>query len=89
MLLKYQRRVNELENVNVTQEKVIQDFEIQQILSFIEIERICLNNNELQQQVEYFKDENNKLKSVRFIKNLSFIKKKRIGFPKIGRFETK
>ena len=59
------------------QQKVIQDFETQQILSFIEIERICLNNNELQQQVEYFRNENNKLKSVKFIKNLSLIKGKK------------
>ena len=68
MLAKFQGRINELENLNARQQKLIQDFEARHILYFIEIERLNLINNDLQEQIANFKEEINKLKSVIYMK---------------------
>ena len=72
----------ELENLYAKQQKLVQDFEARHILYFIEIERLNLINNDLQEQIANFKEEINKLKSV--IYEIQPFIYKSIGFSKHG-----
>ena len=64
MLLKFQGRISELEQIIDKQQNIIEEFETRQLLYFIEIERIYLVNHDLQEQIENYRIEVNKIKFV-------------------------